>query len=726
MATEAARVFARIGADTREYEQKMAGASRKMRETVTDMRQEADRAALMISQGFGGIAGGVGVAGFVALGSKIIGAANELDKLNESAVRAERSYRRLADVPVQAGLAQLRQATQGGLDNLALMENSTRLIAMHLADSNTEAANLIRIATQLGTARGIANPQEALNNLMPMLANQSYLRLDEMLVSGERVKALTEKFKAAGMDSGQAFKLAFLQEAEATLARLGEQTVSASAQMAAANQNLKTSFAQAAGSGLFGQAIQAFKRDWAEDAQAVSEYFGRIAQGRQELGAFNQQLQEMRRQGALTDEQYKAMQKGVGALATQVAWGTLTHEELAAQMAALRANTPGVAAAWSAWEGQIHEVDSAVDAAQARLEQMDGRRYIAQLHVQITTDAVALEQRMSALANFRPGPEGLAGFAAQRGVTYTGAEDTAEYIENKTEAQRRYNYAVADEAGKLAILHGRLEGVVEGSAEWYEIQTDIAQLQDSIARSGERSGATAAREAEAAAREAAQQLRAQVEGILSPTQVTGEDYLATKFGLYENKWDEYVRRLRSAATDAKSAWRDMIPADILAQGQERVNLWVAQQERAFYAGQLPDQIDWAAFERQYREQQAMARAKEALVQEAMRRVVGMGLQVDTQQVSRALGLELPPQDGAQFAQGFGEGARAVNVAAQVTASFSEQFQQERGTWMAQGQLAMGWLVEGMKTGLTPTQGRAWAAALLPYLVTALAQNGARP
>ena len=58
----------------------------------------------------------------------------------------------------------------------------------------------------------------------------------------------------------------------------------------------------------------------------------------------------------------------------------------------------------------------------------------------------------------------------------------------------------------------------------------------------------------------------------------------TRLGRYGDKWDEYLRRLRSAATDANSQWKHLIPTDVLAQGEDAIKLYVREQERLMNAG----------------------------------------------------------------------------------------------------------------------------------------------
>jgi hypothetical protein len=186
---------------------------------------------------------GKAVAGVITIAAiqKIGQFADKLTQLDERAKQVRSNFANLLDGgDVGQGLQVLQQATGRGADNLFLMEASSRLMAVHLAESNAEAAELLRISSQLGKFSKGLTVEQSVNTLLPLLSNQSALRLDEFGLSGDRVKALQDKYEAAGMESGEAFKRAFGEVAQATLDAIGEQVASRTELLAAAQTDLKT------------------------------------------------------------------------------------------------------------------------------------------------------------------------------------------------------------------------------------------------------------------------------------------------------------------------------------------------------------------------------------------------------------------------------------------------------------------------------------------------------
>ncbi|RLC72470.1 MAG: hypothetical protein DRI81_16350, partial [Chloroflexi bacterium] len=76
-----------------------------------------------------------------------------------------------------AMMSAMREATRGMVSDADLMQASNKLVAMGLASSSSEAAELAEVATQLGVAMG-EDAVGSLENFALMLANQSIPRLD--------------------------------------------------------------------------------------------------------------------------------------------------------------------------------------------------------------------------------------------------------------------------------------------------------------------------------------------------------------------------------------------------------------------------------------------------------------------------------------------------------------------------------------------------------------------
>lgn len=131
----------------------------------------------------------------------------------------------------EATLRALQARTHGMVNDTQLMAGAADLLKTGLAGSNGEAVKLLGLATDLG-----ASTQQ----LFSVLANQSVEVLDSFGVASGAVRELKNEFMAAGMSSEEAFKEAFLVEAQKTVERLGdsiEQNISPSQQLATRWQN---------------------------------------------------------------------------------------------------------------------------------------------------------------------------------------------------------------------------------------------------------------------------------------------------------------------------------------------------------------------------------------------------------------------------------------------------------------------------------------------------------
>jgi hypothetical protein len=226
-------------------------------------------------------------------------------------------------------------------------------------------------------------------------------------------------------------------------------------------------------------------------------------------------------------------------------------------------------------------------------------------------------------------------------------------------------------------------------------------------------------------RQQASELRSIVESVLQPTQVTAQDMADTAAGRYIDKWDEHIRRIRSAASDADSAWKHLIPIDVLQRGEQAVQDWAKQTEEAFYGGQMLDAVNWdtvlADIEKQWRRQQG----REALVNEAMRRAQAAGIGVSRSDVSMALGVSDPTASGQDANAAFIKGLTSFDPAEAITVAFGAAFEKQLGQWESYGVLAVASMTKGAKSG-AGLMARELAMAVFPFLSLMFAGQGPRP
>ena len=109
-------------------------------------------------------------------------------------------------------LGELRTATRGTLSDMEAMALAADLLALGLAKNSDEAVRLAKVQSGLGMD---------MNQLVLTLTNQTTMRFDALGVSVDGFDEKVKQLKATGMSTNEAFKEAFLQQAEAQLEKVG-------------------------------------------------------------------------------------------------------------------------------------------------------------------------------------------------------------------------------------------------------------------------------------------------------------------------------------------------------------------------------------------------------------------------------------------------------------------------------------------------------------------------
>lgn len=109
-------------------------------------------------------------------------------------------------------LGDLKSATRGMMSDAQLMGSAGDLMALGLAKSHDEAVRLTNVAGALGMN---------MNQLVLTLTNQTTMRFDALGVSVDGFKEKVKSLEDAGMSANDAFKEAFLQQAEGQIAKVG-------------------------------------------------------------------------------------------------------------------------------------------------------------------------------------------------------------------------------------------------------------------------------------------------------------------------------------------------------------------------------------------------------------------------------------------------------------------------------------------------------------------------
>lgn len=161
--------------------------------------------------------------------------------------------------------------------------------------------------------------------------------------------------------------------------------------------------------------------------------------------------------------------------------------------------------------------------------------------------------------------------------------------------------------------------------------------------------------------------RSFVEAGFKPTEVTRQDLWETRMGIYGDKWDEYVRQLR-AAMEGEPEWKHLIPPDLEMGGDwQAVIDWGDRQIDAFYAGLLPDAVNWEGFVRDFQERLNVTKGKELLVQRGIEELAKVGITADRADIAAAFGFP----EGGMFAQLYFAGETPAQAGATTSAMVNQ-------------------------------------------------------
>ena len=240
MAQKVASLYAEIGADT-------SGLKRGLQESKTglqDLSRSAPSALDKLKTGLTAIsvAAGITTAAIFAF-KKVFDFAEQGAELEY----IEGRFDRLAESIGTTGDAlknELRRATKDTISDMQLMAGAGDLMALGLAKSSDEAVRLATVVAGLGMN---------MNQLVLTLTNQTTMRFDALGVAVDGFDEKVKKLEATGMDATEAFKQAFLQQAEEQLTKVGNKadtTAGSFDKLAASLDNLKSVAQKAAGDGL--------------------------------------------------------------------------------------------------------------------------------------------------------------------------------------------------------------------------------------------------------------------------------------------------------------------------------------------------------------------------------------------------------------------------------------------------------------------------------------------
>ena len=181
-------------------------------------------------------------------------------------------------------LNDLRKATQGTRSDMELMASASDFMSLGLAKSSDEVVRLTTVAGALNMD---------MNQLVLTLANQTTMRFDQLGVSVDGFKEKVTALEKAGLSANDAFKEAFLQQAEEQVRKVGNAADSAVGSFMQLEASF-TNFSNALKVGTSNAISPAVK----ELSKLLQLYAGRM-QGNQ---AFNDLADQLERAGVAADD----------------------------------------------------------------------------------------------------------------------------------------------------------------------------------------------------------------------------------------------------------------------------------------------------------------------------------------------------------------------------------------------------------------------------------------
>jgi len=656
----------------------------------------------------------------------------EMARLGAETERLGNAFAGLSEQRLGTGaldsLNALREASRGAISDYDLMLAANKAMMLGVTDDVETMARLVEVAIERGRAMGVG-AQQAFNDIVTGIGRMSPLILDNLgiVVGGEA---------------------AFARYAE-TLGKTADELTDVEKKQMLVNKVLAE-----AGEGAVPDAMAGFealdaqienqKRSWAAlftdafapGAAAAADWLNVLNQGMNVLKPYTQALQDLK--AHMPAGEYQELRDRVYQVNRAYESGQLSLEEFDDALANL---VPGVR---DSFTDLMNMATAEEQVALKAYLAADGVRDLIAAQSGLTgallTSISSQTEMLSAISNTGAQGAGRDYFFGQlpdqAKVVFLKNElkemiplskewydqqakigDLEEGIgkqrqqdaERVADAQFGLQLAQGDEAERLDLLRQKLAGLTEGSVEYYQIATQIANLEKSQAKSGAKLYDKSIAE-----------MRSLAESLLQPTGVTALDMAQTKLGTYTDKWDEYARRVRAAGNDVKSEWRNLVPVEILQQGEDAIKAWTAAEEEAFYSGQRPQEVNWDSFIENARREVERQLARENLVNEAMARLAEAGIgSVSRAQVAAQFGVVDTSATGADTTQQIVSGMKSVDAGKEFTESFDTQFRAQEERWIEFGSLSVTWFGVGIKNGVAAGAGDALVDALTPRIAEKL-------
>ena len=660
-------------------------------EIVIKARNEASRTLNSTQQIFAGLQKAAAGIGITVSAAVIARTAIEWTKLGAAAQSVEYSFRQLAGTGADEMLERLRQSARGTIADTDLMLSANKAMMLGVSDSSETLSRLLEVAMERGRAMGLSTTQ-AFNDIVTGIGRCSPLILDNLGIVTGGAAVYDAYARSIGKAAEQ---LTDLERRQALVQLVLSQGAGGAgmpglanaqvgiAQLSTAWANLKTEIGKGFAEELAGSGLLAWIPQTISD---VTEFVSVGNQVDAVLDAWVDKMYAFQQAGNISYGALLKLTTQSTLLGYQVDFGSMSMGRMQVELARLEREA-GV------YNAAANEMAYATLMASEAMAGMGADAAAAIGGISALTNSIySLVEASAAMGAYQMGAPVRQGWQAQNYADQIREQWAARQAAK--DAEWDYNYAIADQAGQLAMLQEKLEGVKEGTEDWYRIKTQMASL-DRRTGGGGGGGGGGISEAEQQAREWASRVKSAIDAVFAPTQVSERDWWETHLGLYEDKPDEYLRRLRSAISDVNSEWQSLLGG----RTGEAAQLFVAQQEELWRTGQwsqMGEGFDPTAA-REAMVQAALARlqaeaSREALIADIMSDPRLGGFSVAQREAVLGTGSEA---GGATYAQEWVAGAVSVDAGKAFTDAFGTQLQTQETRWRLFGSLSAGWMVSGM-------------------------------
>lgn len=686
MATEIAKLFATVGAETSDFDRKMSQVSERAKSTGgilgSDLFKGINLAQVALT-GLAAVGIPTSIAGLVALGKRAIATVGEMQQLNAQVSMLSGAFEQLAGTDASEMLETLRTASHGMISDYDLMLSANRAVVLGVASNSQDLSKLMEVAMARGQAMGLSTTQ-AFNDIITGLGRNSPMILDNLGIVIDAEKAYKDYATAIGMASDELTKN---QQIQALTKAVVETPIGVSAAMPAGTQttaaleaakaNEKAADAAAFATSAVGEALSAHRQYSAQVTQTAADW----ANAKVQIREYRDEVEALHEAGYLSAEDLEMSTRVLkeGQLALGIGIPALTDDIMEA------------VDSWMELSGALadaHAAKAQADAQKALQDELSGAAAEAEHLAYVLGLLHDKEVEVKVNLNYK---QRTARMRADVAATARYQGLASEYLLNPE------IYGPPPREDEAYGYGGGSPGTRLSNAQ--QVARIMDEMQTSL-QTGASAQSAAMGAMQASAESMAREFESFVSGLLQPTRVTAQDIMATQAGMYgtaayPEKWDEAVRQFRMAEK-GHTPWETY------------------QYEQEFYGGQRLGEVNWEGLLAAGKQQQQYKAGQQLLLQTAMGKFAEAGIGMQKEEVAQLLGV---PQDyqevGADRGADLLAGMQSANVGGQLSESVTQQMRAKRESWIEAGRDVAGLFIQGFQEGSQPELVQSLVDAILP-------------